>query len=341
MKKDLFVITVIIPVYNSADYLSTSIKSVLSQTYSEFELILVNDGSTDNSKNIIDEFALGDKRIKTVHKKNGGASSARNAGIEIASGEYLAFIDSDDIVDNGYLSSLIIDIEEFDSPDIIFHGFRVIDLDKSSRLVKPGIRKLITRENGDELLKHLPFLCLSSPIAKVFKADLIRKYSISFNKEINIGEDLVFVMDFIAVANGLVVSPVANYQYDRRVGSLSTTYHDIEEELEAERLIIEASLRGLKNFGCVDEDISPYLRKNLNKHAYRILFGLYNKGKSEYNRKYRIRIVKGISSIQLHRIRRYLQTSSFSGKILSILFNKKIINFTDALLNFLIRRKKV
>lgn len=99
-------ITVILPVYNVSQYLHRCIKSVISQTYKNIEIILVDDGSTDNSGSICDEYKDIDHRIKVIHKVNGGLSDARNAGIEIATGEYLTFIDSDDYIDEDYVKYL-------------------------------------------------------------------------------------------------------------------------------------------------------------------------------------------------------------------------------------------
>lgn len=99
-------ISVIIPVYKVEQFLGDCIKSLLSQTFSDYEIILVEDGSPDNSGKLCDEFAAGDSRIKVVHKENGGVSSARNKGIEIAEGEWICFVDSDDWVEPEYLELL-------------------------------------------------------------------------------------------------------------------------------------------------------------------------------------------------------------------------------------------
>lgn len=89
-------ISIIVPIYNTGKYLNRCIDSILNQSFKDFELILVNDGSTDNSKKIIDEYAKNDRRIKVIHKKNGGQGSARNRGLDIAQGDYIGFVDSDD-----------------------------------------------------------------------------------------------------------------------------------------------------------------------------------------------------------------------------------------------------
>ena len=91
-------ISIIVPIYNMEQYLERCVDSILSQTYKDFEVILVNDGSTDNSDIICDDYAKKDQRIKVIHKRNGGLSSARNAGIKLSKGQWLLFIDSDDCV---------------------------------------------------------------------------------------------------------------------------------------------------------------------------------------------------------------------------------------------------
>ena len=100
-------ISIIIPVYNSEQYLDRCINSVLDQTHEDLELILVNDGSTDKSGEICDSFALNDERIKVIHKKNGGPSEARNVGLDMAVGQYIGFVDSDDYVAEDMYECLI------------------------------------------------------------------------------------------------------------------------------------------------------------------------------------------------------------------------------------------
>lgn len=99
-------VSIIVPIYNTENYLNTCIKNLINQTLKEIEIILIDDGSTDNSGKICDEYAKKDKRIKVIHKKNEGAALARNVGIEIAQGEYIAFVDSDDYTDFDYYEKL-------------------------------------------------------------------------------------------------------------------------------------------------------------------------------------------------------------------------------------------
>lgn len=104
-------VSVIVPIYKVEKYLKRCVNSLLAQSYSDFELILVDDGSTDNCSNICEDYAAKDKRIRVIHKENGGLSDARNAGLRIAKGEYIAFVDSDDWVATNYLETLLKVIE--------------------------------------------------------------------------------------------------------------------------------------------------------------------------------------------------------------------------------------
>ena len=117
MKEDL--ISVIVPIYNVEKYLEKCIKSIINQTYKNLEIILVDDGSPDNCGKICDEFAERDKRIKVIHKENGGLSDARNFGLNVASGDYISFVDSDDYINEKMYEILFSEIKKNDS-DIVF-----------------------------------------------------------------------------------------------------------------------------------------------------------------------------------------------------------------------------
>ena len=112
-------VSIIIPVYNVEKYLAECIESVLKQTYQNIEILLIDDGSPDNSGKICDEYEEKDSRVRVIHKENGGVSSARNVGLEQANGEYITFIDSDDFVSESYIEELYIALENGNS-DLAF-----------------------------------------------------------------------------------------------------------------------------------------------------------------------------------------------------------------------------
>lgn len=124
MMQDVLV-SVIVPVYNVEKYLCKCVDSLLAQTYKNVEIILVDDGGNDNCPHICDEYAKKDKRIKVIHKENGGLSDARNAGIDVAKGEYLCFVDSDDFVDENYVQKMVVTALENQS-DLVVSNFNYI-----------------------------------------------------------------------------------------------------------------------------------------------------------------------------------------------------------------------
>lgn len=124
-------LSIIVPIYNVERYLERCIISILNQTYVNFELILVNDGSIDNSKDICEKYLSIDNRIKLINKKNGGLSSARNTGIELAIGEYIAFVDSDDYI-NKYMYEVLITTLKKDKSDMVICGYNKVDQNEAN-----------------------------------------------------------------------------------------------------------------------------------------------------------------------------------------------------------------
>lgn len=332
-------ISIVIPVYNSEKYIKKGVESILSQSHTNFELILVNDGSTDNSLGIINELAVRNSKIKVVNKPNGGASSARNAGIKESKGNFIAFIDSDDTVSENYIYDLVSGLNFNASIDIVANGFKVVEVDQTVKTVAPQTEEVLDL-NKIGILEKIPLLCLSSPISKLFKRSIIEDNHLLFEESINIGEDLVFVMDYLRHSDFLAISNKSNYLYERREGSLSTSLHSFKEELASDFLINKACKATYQRSGYSDAEIIQVIDRTLNKHGYRILFALYNKGKIKYSRKERVIEIKAIDNNHIKRLRQYFRISSFKGKLLAFLLNKNYIFLSDYLLAFIIKQKK-
>lgn len=210
MKNNL--ISVIIPVYNNEQYLSRCIDSVINQTYKNLEIILVDDGSTDNSGKICDEYALKDNRIKVIHKENGGVSSARNVGLDIAKGEYIGFVDSDDYIEKDmyeFLYNLIlnnnVDISCCNKFD--FNNNKYLP-DRS--FPKEGLLSL------NEILQDKAFGL--HIVIKLFDKNLIK--NIRFNENLTIGEDLLFCFDIIKRSKKTIFKNTAKYYYFNNTNSV-------------------------------------------------------------------------------------------------------------------------
>lgn len=213
MKKTL--ISVIVPVYNSEQYLHCCIDSILSQIYTNFELLLIDDGSKDNSGRICDEYAEKDSRVRVFHKENGGVSSARNIGIDNAKGNWITFVDSDDWIETEYLSNFS---KEFDlSLQGYFNGDIPIQYSDCTISHNPGA-------------EYLNRQYVYGPYCKLFKKDIINKNNIRFDLQLSYGEDILFLLEYILHAENMHVTSYVGYHYIHYKNSLSSrirTYEDM------------------------------------------------------------------------------------------------------------------
>lgn len=185
-------ISVIVPVYNTDKYLHKCVDSILSQTFTSFELLLINDGSKDCSGEICDEYARKDVRIRVFHKENGGVSSARNLGIENARGEWIAFVDSDDFLPADALRNLL----ESNNEDLIIGGYKnhfgdeLITLDGEKQIIKKVDFEMFLSLNINSVLFRTPW-------CKLFKKEIIDRESLRFDNSLVFGEDTVFVTTYL------------------------------------------------------------------------------------------------------------------------------------------------
>jgi len=180
-------ISIIIPVYNSTLYLKQCVESILAQTYHNFEILLVDDGSTDDSPMLCDEYAQKDDRIVTIHKQNGGTSDARNVGLEKASGDYITFMDNDDYWSDPDALCDIIKVISETEPDVVMHANMVYWQDKN-RTVNPSSfdRTLVSGKKRKEAVENLIKAGMLSVTVwtKLVKTSLIREHDLYFKKGI-------------------------------------------------------------------------------------------------------------------------------------------------------------
>ena len=214
-------ISVIVPVYNVEAYLERCVESILQQTYTHFELILINDGSTDSSGQICDHLASQYENIKVYHIENAGVSNARNMGIQLATGSWVTFIDSDDFVTQDYLATLASAVEGVNV------GFAIAPLHH----IKNGIVTDLPSHSGktelwstEETMKELLMTTRTSffPVAKLFKRDLLADEK--FNTNYHLAEDALFLTELLLKTRCSCVfidKPV--YYYDHREGSATTS----------------------------------------------------------------------------------------------------------------------
>ncbi len=210
-------VSIIVPVYKSKDTLKRCVESLLAQTVEDTEMILVDDGSPDGSGELCDKLAEGDSRIRVIHKENGGVSSARNAGIEAAKGEYLLFADSDDYVEPDMVEKLLSSIGDDDIAICGFHHhYQGRDIVRIPEV--PG-------QSGEEnFLALYGEGFLNMPWNKLYKRELTG----CFDESLSLGEDLLFNLDYLRQADGIAIvkAPLCHYIQDETGASLSSQKRD-------------------------------------------------------------------------------------------------------------------
>jgi Glycosyltransferases involved in cell wall biogenesis len=204
-------ISIIVPVYNAAPYLKRCIESIIHQTYQKIQVILIDDGSSDDSLKICENFAERTPNVQVISQENKGVSAARNLGIKRADGDYIIFVDSDDYVDSGMCSCLLQAMQKHGS-DIVISGISYFC--NENQIAAQSLPCNEMSENIETF--HLTFNNLfekgliNSPVNKIYKKSLITKL---FNEQISLGEDLLFNLDYLENCKKLTSLPKSFYNY--------------------------------------------------------------------------------------------------------------------------------
>lgn len=248
------VISVVVPIYNVEKYLHRCVDSIINQTYKNLEIILVDDGSLDSCPKICDDYSKKDNRIKVIHKKNGGLSDARNAGMKIAKGEYISFVDSDDWIEHEMMERLYEVMVETNG-DIASCGVRMVWDDNTPS-------KMLTKSNGkfvlDSCEKAMDSLISAEIIQtvwnKLYKTEIVKKILFPYGK---INEDEFWTWQVVAASNKVVSIDIPLYNYFQRAGSIMQGGNSFNPYLVLEAKCsryeyIEKHFPRLKDKCCVD-----------------------------------------------------------------------------------------
>ncbi|MBR2822769.1 MAG: glycosyltransferase family 2 protein [Clostridia bacterium] len=223
-------ISVVVPVYNMRNYLSKCMDSLLNQTHQDYEILLVDDGSTDGSGEACDREAERSEIIRVVHKENGGLSSARNCGLDHARGEYIIFPDPDDWVEPNYLEHLMTDIEK-EKADLSICGFFRFYAKEESIFKLPPRAVLDTRTALDRLV--LPSDFSGYAWNKLFSMKIIQEAGLRFDKELLSLQDLHFCFRYFQHCARIVCDPVPLYHYNINSGTSAITSPITKRNLSA------------------------------------------------------------------------------------------------------------
>lgn len=245
-------ITVIVPVYKVEDYLSQCIESILAQNFQDFELILVDDGSPDTSPDICDQYARRDNRIKVIHQKNGGLSAARNAGIEMAEGEYLCFIDSDDLISPVYCSTLYDVAVMTNCKMVACQMLRFNDKQEiTTSLPMLKNEKISIMEYNCFLKKQMDKEIEMGACNRLFHRTIFEKIRFAHGK---LHEDIIFAGDLLAESVGKVAHVDESlYYYRQRTSSI------VNQQVRAAKCTPDRVLAGGYLLDCAQKSNYEYM----------------------------------------------------------------------------------
>jgi glycosyltransferase involved in cell wall biosynthesis len=280
-------VSIIIPVYNTQKYIHECIDSVINQTYKSIEIIIVNDGSTDKSGEICEEYSKHDKRIKVFHISNNGPSSARNIGIDHANGENIMFLDSDDYIDTDMINNMLSEMNENNS-DLVINGHKICFEEKDRKIVKVYFNKTTYINRKDFLNDFSKYFMALNIWGKLYRTKIIKENNIRFINNLSLGEDLMFNSKYYNNVNR--VSVLNNVHYNYRQVRDSLVHKDIRDRDEmififynaVKPLLINNDLYNERNKQIVEEvclnlcltDNNNYIKPLLNKKG---VYNNYNK----------------------------------------------------------------
>lgn len=306
-------VSVIIPVYRVEKLLDRCLKSIVAQTYSDWECLLVDDGSPDNSGLICEDFSKQDSRFKTFHTENRGVSAARNYGIENATGEWVCFVDSDDWIDDQYLEHLVQGIR--DEVNMVITNYA------SRRHIKcDSIRRF------GEMIDYMidsDIFAMSGPYAKLYENRILKMNLIRFPVGIHMGEDAIFNTTYMYYVSCACFMTCNDYHYDQRTsGSLSRRYYGLEKEYLCFKIWRDAELRLFEKFYLREDALKKVWKVRLSSQFKRVYQSVFKTDERKTPKKC-IMELRGIEKEFLKEYARYGVETNLAGKLQKFLITHK------------------
>ncbi|SEL72786.1 Glycosyltransferase involved in cell wall bisynthesis [Butyrivibrio sp. ob235] len=290
-------VSIIMPVFNAQMYMRETIDSVLAQSYSDLELIIVNDGSTDESLSIALEYEAIDSRVKVITQTNMGVSCARNIGVGEAKGEYIVFIDADDLLAEDMIE-LLFSTANNNKADVVSCGAGVIS---DGKLIREefGTNRFVKFNHREALEFFLKGKKVNIGVwSKIFSRDIAKQ--IQFREGIRINEDKLYIFDALMISNTFILNDVTKYYYMKREGSATTRKFD---ERWFDSLLVADEIR--RRIDTEQRELNVFARVNMVKAYYWVLLLFYKNpwAIKQYNDKYRevISVIKKNTSIDIYR----------------------------------------
>lgn len=270
-------VSVIVPVFNNQKFIAKCLTDICGNTYKNLEIVVIDDGSSDDSGKICDDFALKDKRIRVVHQTNSGVSKSRNRGIEIATGTYIAFIDSDDYICDTYFEKLLAEMNDNECDLAVcsvahVYGKKVVC--ESLEDMEVNLMYPTDRDSAGFYDLNKSFF-LYGPVNKLYKRNLIVSEKIKFPEDTSYGEDLLFNFAYLRHCKKLVYrkQPVYYYNHDNE----SSLSHRYREDLFENGIRLNSAIRDF----CIEKkilikDLQLYLSERVFDDAYNSLFDVWS-----------------------------------------------------------------
>ena len=232
-------ISIIVPIYNAQKTIERCIDSILNQDFSDFELILIDDGSKDNSGKICDTYAGKDQRVRVIHKENSGASASRNLALREAKGEYLQFLDADDWITPNATRLLVESMETNDCDMVIADFYRVIGerLSHKGSIDEDGV--LSREEFANNMMENPADFYYGVLWNKLYKRSIIEKYQLCMNPKISWCEDFMFNLEYIRHCENIFVLQVPIYYYVKTKGSLVSQSMSLTKTIKTKMMVFE------------------------------------------------------------------------------------------------------
>lgn len=252
-------VSVIVPVYNAEEYIEKTLFTVCNQTYKNLEILVINDGSTDNSGEIVNKLADCDSRITVLHQQNYGITYTRNIGIQAASGKYICFVDSDDWISDNFITALI-EVCEIENADISFSNHAIVN--NSIASFRDDYHEIIYTDPGkkNSLLCNIYFPAVHG---KLYRAAFLKNSNIAFLEENGyngFAEDILFNFQAVNHAEKIVFVDKENYFYNRDNNNSVCALSSIQTENNDDRLNVLSKIYKIAESFSYREDISPALQ---------------------------------------------------------------------------------
>ncbi|MBQ7258131.1 MAG: glycosyltransferase family 2 protein [Abditibacteriota bacterium] len=285
MKDNL--VSIIVPVYNSEKWIDRCVDSILAQTYTNWQLILIDDGSTDNTPAILDEFKEKDDRIVVFHIKNGGVANARNVGLSAATGEFITFCDSDDCYEPDYFE-ILINMHKETGAELVVSSF-FIDFPTKTKIKEALVLGLFKDNDISNVILNFFDTYFQALWNKLFLTKVIKDNKIDFPLHFSICEDSCFILDYISCINSVFCGDKPIYHYVQNNSSSLTKRYN-KEAVDADRVVIKKLNALADKYSCNSDDFKTICENHFNKTMCKQVFSclISNESKAEKRKVFKI-----------------------------------------------------